>query len=466
MRYTRAKWRFSIAGLALSGRSRSVLLGFTGLLLLTGLLAWDSARQLRMIATTSATLRKESRTRDGLLDDLRGDFHRSATLVRDYLLEEDDARAATHKSDLQHLRPHIDALVSRYRSLVPDNEQTGVENLRRHIDSYWQSVTAPLAWNRPARHDRGEAFLRNTIVPARNELVQLLKQVNALDEQNIELGEERIEAVQLRFRHRATILSVLTLALGGILAFAILRHVRRLEAEAESRLSEAQEARQHLRQLSDRLVTAQEDERRRLSRELHDELGQSMSAMLMELGRFESGIRLSGLDGERLISVRRMAEANVAKIRSMALLLRPSMLDELGLVPALKWQAREVSRRAGLKVKMIADELTDDLDDSYRTCVYRLVQEALNNCVKHSRATEVRVVIHREANGLSVCVQDNGVGFDPVSDKGLGLLGMAERIDHLGGRFHIDSKRGQGTILSAYLVLENHAAASLSAGAA
>jgi len=132
----------------------------------------------------------------------------------------------------------------------------------------------------------------------------------------------------------------------------------------------------------------------------------------------------------------------------------------------LKWQAREVSRRAGLKVKMIADELTDDLDDSYRTCVYRVVQEALNNCVKHSRATEVRVVIHREADGLSLCVQDNGVGFDPVSEKGMGLLGMAERIDHLGGRFHIDSKRGQGTILSAYLVLETHAPASLSAGAA
>jgi len=150
----------------------------------------------------------------------------------------------------------------------------------------------------------------------------------------------------------------------------------------------------------------------------------------------------------------------------MALLLRPSMLDELGLVPALKWQAREVTRRAGLKVKMIADELIDDLSDGHRTCIYRVVQEALNNCVKHSRATEVRVVIHREPDGLSVSVQDNGVGFDPGSDKGLGLLGMAERVSHLGGRFHIRSQRGQGTILSAYLSLENRAHPPLQAGAA
>ena len=115
---------------------------------------------------------------------------------------------------------------------------------------------------------------------------------------------------------------------------------------------------------------------------------------------------------------------------------------------------------------MIADKLSDDLSDSYRTCIYRVVQEALNNCVKHSRATEVRVVIRREPDGLCVWVQDNGVGFDPASDKGLGLPGMTERVSYLGGRFHIESQRGQGTILSAFLFLENRTHAPLQAGAA
>jgi len=139
----------------------------------------------------------------------------------------------------------------------------------------------------------------------------------------------------------------------------------------------------------------------------------------------------------------------------MALLLRPAMLDELGLVPALRWHAREVTRRTGLKVKMIADELNDDLPDSHRTCIYRVVQEALNNCVKHSKAREVRVVIHRDGDGLSISVQDDGVGFDPENNKGLGLLGMMERVSGLGGRFHIESHPGRGTVLSTYFALEN-----------
>jgi signal transduction histidine kinase len=184
-------------------------------------------------------------------------------------------------------------------------------------------------------------------------------------------------------------------------------------------------------------------------------LGQAMSAILIELGKLESARAGTQIDRTGLASVRRLAEDNVAKVRNMALLLRPAMLDELGLVPALRWHAREVARRTGLKVKMIAPELDDDLPDSYRTCVYRVVQEALNNCVKHARADEVRVVMHRDAGGLSICVQDDGAGFDPAHRKGLGLLGMMERVNGLGGQFHIQSQPGHGTILSIYFLLEN-----------
>ncbi len=201
-------------------------------------------------------------------------------------------------------------------------------------------------------------------------------------------------------------------------------------------------------------MKVQEEERRNLSRELHDDLGQSMSAMLIELGNLESALAGAEIHWDGLASVRKMAEENVAKVRNMALLLRPAMLDELGLVPALRWHAREVARRTGLKVKMIADELDDDLPDASRTCIYRVVQEALNNCVRHSKAREVRVVIHRDADGLSISVQDNGVGFDPLQHKGLGLLGMMERVSGLGGQFHIKSQPGQGTILSTYFPLE------------
>jgi signal transduction histidine kinase len=116
-------------------------------------------------------------------------------------------------------------------------------------------------------------------------------------------------------------------------------------------------------------------------------------------------------------------------------------------------------------VKLIADEIDDELPDSHRTCVYRVVQEALNNCVKHSRAKEVRVVINRDKHGLLVSVQDDGVGFDPQRDRGLGLLGMAERLARIGGRFQLESHPGEGTIVSVFLpVPEERLAATAMAG--
>ena len=105
---------------------------------------------------------------------------------------------------------------------------------------------------------------------------------------------------------------------------------------------------------------------------------------------------------------------------------------------------------------MVADDLDDDLPDALRTCIFRVVQEALNNSVKHSKAGEVRVVIHRDGDGLSISVEDNGVGFDPTHNKGLGLLGMMERVSGLGGQFHIKSQPGHGTVLSTYFHLASN----------
>jgi len=137
------------------------------------------------------------------------------------------------------------------------------------------------------------------------------------------------------------------------------------------------------------------------------------------------------------------------------------MLDDLGLVAALRWQAREVTRRSGLKIKMVADQIAEDLPDSHRTCIYRVVQEALNNCAKHSQATQVGVIVHQDQAGLSVTVQDDGIGFEPSREKGMGLLGMEERVKRLGGRYSISSKPGKGTVLRLHLPLANGGPASL-----
>jgi signal transduction histidine kinase len=447
-------------GSFLSARVGALWIGFTGLLLLMAVVAIDAATSIRDVEVTTAALRTESRKRDGLLDQLRADIYRSATVVRDYLLELDDTRAEGQKAELEQLRTRIGETLRNYEQKLPNSEKETFKDLRGRIESYWNSLAPALQWDATVRRAKGASFLQIVIMPVRTEVVHLTRQVTALNERDLDAGEASIQAVQSHFRQRVAIISVFAIALGLLLGAVSIRRVQYLEREAKARYTEVEVARGELQKLSDRLVTAQEEERRKLSRELHDEIGQAMSAMLVELGRFEAAPD-SEIRRERLASVRSMAEGCVGMVRNMALLLRPSMLDDLGLVAALRWQAREVTRRSGLKVKMVADEIVEDLPDSHRTCVYRVVQEALNNCAKHSQATQVRVVVHRNQDGLSVTVQDDGIGFDPAREKGMGLLGMEERVERLGGQFSIESKSGKGTVLSIHFPLASGGPAAL-----
>jgi signal transduction histidine kinase len=149
--------------------------------------------------------------------------------------------------------------------------------------------------------------------------------------------------------------------------------------------------------------------------------------------------------------IKGLVESTVRVVRNMSLLLRPSMLDDLGLVPALRWQAREVSKRTSMDVSVATELVSDDLPDEYKTCIYRVVQEALHNCSRHSLATAVRIRVHQEPSQLSLSVQDDGQGFDVRQSKGLGLLGIEERVARLGGKCEIHSGTGRGTILTVTL---------------
>jgi signal transduction histidine kinase len=223
-----------------------------------------------------------------------------------------------------------------------------------------------------------------------------------------------------------------------------------LENRAQAQYQEVVEARRQLGQLSARLVQAQEEERRVLSRELHDEVGQALSAVLVELRNLsaESAIRSEGQSLGHVETVKGLVENSVRVVRNMALLLRPSMLDDLGLVPALRWQAREVAKRTSMEVSVAAELTSDDLPDEYKTCIYRVVQEALHNCSGHARAKRVQIRVQQQLSRLALSIQDDGLGFDVRQTKGLGLLGIEERVARLGGKCEIHSAPGRGTIVA------------------
>jgi signal transduction histidine kinase len=253
----------------------------------------------------------------------------------------------------------------------------------------------------------------------------------------------------------------ITLGFGLLLAVATTRRILRLARDADLRYHQVVEAQRELKELSARLVEAQEQERRAISRELHDEVGQSLSALLMELGNLGAAAPRDADFRRHVESIRKLAESSVQVVRNMALLLRPSMLDDLGLVPALQWQAREISKRTGLSVTVDAENVADDLPEEHKTCIYRVVQEALHNCARHALAHSVRIQVVQESERIRLSVRDDGQGFDSAHVRGLGLLGMEERVTHLGGHFHLQSEPGLGTLLRIEIPLAVEAAEAI-----
>ncbi len=219
-------------------------------------------------------------------------------------------------------------------------------------------------------------------------------------------------------------------------------------------LREVTEARQELRNLSARLVETQETERKNISRDLHDAVGQSMSAVQFEL--HDLGLVLAPYPEPlrtRVDRMRELVESSVAMVRNMALLLRPSMLDDLGLAAALEWQADQVSKSTGVRIEMASDAFSSDLPEEHKICVFRVVQEALNNVCRHARASSVEIALQSNERGISVKIRDDGRGFRLPRRNGLGLIGMQERVESLGGRLTVDSEPGRGTTIEIALPL-------------
>jgi len=174
----------------------------------------------------------------------------------------------------------------------------------------------------------------------------------------------------------------------------------------------------------------------------------------MELGRVKAAIPADNYQAqEQLGHIKSVAENTVQTVRNMALLLRPSMLDDLGLVPALEWQGREVSRRGELEVEVHSDNVSDKLPDDYKICIYRLVQEALTNASRHASARNARVEVKQDSQKITVEITDDGKGFDSARQRGLGLVGMEERVKRLGGTLNLTSTPAKGTTIRAELPL-------------
>lgn len=229
---------------------------------------------------------------------------------------------------------------------------------------------------------------------------------------------------------------------------------RHLQSLAESRILQEQ-----LRLLSHEVLKAQEDERRRVSRDLHDVIAQTLTGISLRLANLktestDSSPRAFGL---KLAQTQRLVLKSVNLVHGFARDLRPAVLDDLGLIPALHSLLKSVAARTGLGTRLTAHAGAEKFDIDRRTVLFRVAQEALTNVVRHAHATRVEVVIAKTPDGFCMTVKDDGQSFsaeDVLRTGGgqhLGLLGMRERLEMVAGRFTIESSPGKGTVITADL---------------
>ena len=275
-------------------------------------------------------------------------------------------------------------------------------------------------------------------------------------------------AVRTELRLRRWTVNLLAL-LSGTAALGYIHKLRneaRVHASARARLEDEVRARTaDLRELASNLQNVQEEERARLSRELHDELGGLLTATKFDLVRLRSAREPEQL-AERLAQVSRRLDDVVAIKRRIIEDLRPSSLQHLGLRNALELLCTEVSERLGTSVLTRLDEV--ELRDDAELTVYRLVQEALTNVQKYARADHVGVVLAATGEKLTVSIEDNGTGFDVNASRVArhGLAGMRHRVESFGGRLELDSAPGRGTRVTAILPTANVLAQPSDAGTA
>jgi signal transduction histidine kinase len=200
-----------------------------------------------------------------------------------------------------------------------------------------------------------------------------------------------------------------------------------------------------------KVIAAQEEERKRLARELHDETSQQLTALGMQLDLIGRSLPEGGADASRLADTRGLVGRMVDDLHRVIYDLRPSILDDLGLLPAIRWYAERLSKR-GVAVQFEFPEMDPDLSPEARIAVYRVVQEALSNVERHAQAETVLVACDVSSTALTIEVEDDGIGFDPEemrqpreSGQGLGLLGMLERLALLSGSCTVESQPGNGT---------------------
>jgi signal transduction histidine kinase len=391
------------------------------------------------------------------LTDARNQVLLASTYVRDLLLVPIHERAADTQSRIVGALAEAEASLDAYVPVfVRAAEAPLVSRVRGEVQIIKTEILLALETDWSARPDDAGAFIRERVIPRREAVARVSNELTALNRQAFVDYQRGIQDIYRTTQVRVwqtfgvSLAASLGIALVGVIA------VGRLETRVRAQQLRDAQLQADLHRLSSRLMLVREDERRSIARELHDEIGQMLTAAKVELAVIVRPMESAGASPRLLDDVRRIVDSALHAVRDLSRLLHPVVLDDLGLVAAIEWQASAFRRRSGTEVTVELRGLDERLPRDVETTAYRIVQEALNNVARHAGAARCSVRLERLGDRLVVAVEDDGVGFEVAALRagaGLGLVSMRERAAQVGGSLVCEGRPGLGVRVVAELPL-------------
>jgi signal transduction histidine kinase len=426
-----------------------LLLGF-GVTAGLWLLAWYGlTSRISHVESEAAAINDRYIRAQDLLATVRAQVLLGSVIVRDALLEPSLATAGGYRDRFEATYRTTDRALRQYVPVMgTTEEQDGIARLRTEVDAFHRDMAAVLATDVSGWADRSSR-LREQIMPRRDGALRVSEQTQTLNRRAF-VAQSRATAGVYREAQRhawqqlglAFIASLCVTVWAGVYA-------RRLEGRVNAQRERDHQQTADLQRLSAKLVTAQEDERRMIARELHDEVGQALAAIRVELATAQTGADAVTVAG-RIREVQRIAEGALGAVRDLSHLLHPAVLDDLGLAAAIDAMARTFERRHGIVVDVSLDNALPRLPPGLEITIYRIAQEALTNVADHASARRCRLELAMAGGSLWLLVEDDGVGFEADAEIGRGAIGLVairERALQYGGAFRLDTAPGRGTRL-------------------
>jgi signal transduction histidine kinase len=437
-----------------------MFLGFglmVGLWLFAG---YQFTRRMAEVEREAAAMNGRYMAAQELLSTVRAQILIGSVYVRDALLDPTPGAAATYRAQLQRTYTSINQALRQYVPIIDTIEQRDrIGMLRREIENFQATMLEVLESDSTQWSQGARGLLQQRIVPKREMAIRMSEQVQALNRETFVQQQLRIAEIYSGSQRRVWRQMGAALAAGVAIALLATLYAGRLETRLREQMARDVQATHDLQRLSAKLLNVQEEERRAIARELHDEVGQVLMAIKVEVAVAQNAIAQGGGSTRILEEVKTITDGALVSVRDLSRLLHPALLDDLGLIAAIEWHIRGFAKRHNVQVDLLHDGMDERLEPQIETVAFRIVQEALTNVAKHSRATLCRVFLQRLQDTVLMTIEDNGVGFDVQNLResgvraGLGLVSMRERVAHLSGTLRVESSDSSGTRITAEIPL-------------